>query len=443
MSEANHSKAHWIPPILQKFPGNLLVAIAVLIFLGVSIGWLQSGFGNKLEAMSDDADEVRRLPVRVATAEFVTSISQKRKYTGTIRAKQQAALGFEVTGRIASVHCDEGDVVQQGQSLAILDTKALQARRSAINASLSQAGAVLAELKAGPRSQTIESMQAQLTEAQSTFKLAELTLQRRTRLKHSRSISESEFDNAVYSHQAAQARVESFSQQLKELQAGTRIERVNAQAAAVQQLESSLNEIDIQIEKSNLKAPFAGKIVSRMIDPGGIASASVAILKIVDFENLEAVIGLPFETSQSISDSQHEILVGDRTYEASLLAKIQELDPATRTQNAIFQLSSSAGETVIPGQLCQIEIETHIECIGHWVPASALNNGIRGLWSLRVVNPETSRAERCDVEVVYTDGDRALVRGTVKDDALVIVDGTHRIVEGQKVEAITAQSGGK
>ncbi len=378
------------------------------------------------------------MPVRVELAKSVDRISQKREYTGVIRAKREAALGFELTGRIESVERDEGDVVDAGDVLAKLDIRTLNARRDATAASLAQAVAVLDEMKAGPRLETIESMRAQLQEAKSRLSIAELNFSRREKLRESRSISVEELERALYDFRATQSQFDTVQQQLDELEAGTRQERITAQVAAIAQLTAAQAEIEVLIEKSSLIAPFSGKIVQRMADPGGIVTPSSAVLKIVEFENLEAVVGLPVGVAANLKrDAPVTISVAGKTYPATVLATIQQLDTATRTQNVLFQLGPAADGEVLPGQLCQIEIASDVETQGIWVPASALTNGIRGLWSLMVVDKTGTRALRRDVEVIYTDGDRALVRGTLADGVLVIVAGTHRIVEGQTIEIVS------
>lgn len=63
--------------------------------------------------------------VRAAKAdveETVTTIS-----SGTVHAKQQAVLGFAVTGRVAKIHVKAGDVVKEGQALAELENSDLKA----------------------------------------------------------------------------------------------------------------------------------------------------------------------------------------------------------------------------------------------------------------------------------------------------------------------------
>ena len=54
--------------------------------------------------------------------------------------------------------------------------------------------------------------------------------------------------------------------QLDELEAGTRPEQIAAQTAAVAQLDASLKEIEVQIEKSSIIAPFAGRVRDKKVD---------------------------------------------------------------------------------------------------------------------------------------------------------------------------------
>ena len=159
------------------------------------------------------------------------------------------------------------------------------------------------------------------------------------------------------------------------------------------------------------------------------------VLKIIDFCNLEAVIGVPVSTAHRLeAGSEYSLIVNGHEYSAELIAKIQQLEMATRTQNLIFKLNEYAAEKVIPGELCQIEIATNVQSEGFWIPITSLTNGIRGLWTVLIVDSDSSKVKKADVQIEYTDGDRALVTGPITTGDLVIVDGTHKIVTGQLVE---------
>ena len=410
--------------------------VLVLAILAVTAIGLIAAFGTGQAEDSEIANAIRSMPVRAEKMEWVTSINQVRKYTGDIRARQESELGFEFSGRIAEILVDEGDSVKAGQTLAVLDIRTLEARRDAMNASLNQAKARMTELEAGPRQQTIAASQASVREAKSALQLAELNFERRRKLRESKAISTEEFQRARFDLLSARAVVDSAQKRLDELEAGTRNEQITAQQAAVAQLQASSKEVLVQIEKSSIIAPFAGRIVQRSADPGGMGLPSQSILKLVETDHLEAVVGLPADVAESLQpDDSIFVNVGEKEYTGKVIAKIQQIEMATRTQKIVILLDSSATENVLPGQLCQIEVSSLLEVTGYWVPATALTNGIRGLWSLMLVD-EDSRASRRDVEVIYTDGDRVLVRGTISGDALVITQGTHRLVDGQSVEVL-------
>ena len=52
---------------------------------------------------------------------------------------------------------------------------------------------------------------------------------------------------------------------------------------------------------------------------------------------------------------------------------------------------------------------------------------------------ETDVIERQDVEVLYTEGDRVLVRGTITAGEEVVNSGTNRLVSGQIVKSVNSE----
>jgi hypothetical protein len=90
-----------------------------------------------------------------------------------------------------------------------------------------------------------------------------------------------------------------------------------------------------------------------------------------------------------------------------------------------------------------LELEETVETDGFWLPSTALTQAERGLWSAFVGEEERSsdgspqtglfRVARRDLEVLHTESDRVLVRGTLHAGEPVITGGTHRVVPGQVV----------
>lgn len=422
------------------------VGVCVLVLSGLAITYANGGMDAWMEPFfsPDQADQVdlaqslSPLPVNVATITFVDSIEQVRNYTGTIRARQRSDLGFELAGQIKAVHVDEGDTVEKGQLLAELDLKTINAQKGVIVARIAQAKSVMAELEAGPRRETIRAAQAVVDEAKSSHDHATATLQRRSNLREARALSTAEFEQAAYAVQAALAVLNVAKEKLAELKAGTRQEKIAAQRSVIQQLESSRQEIDVAISKSHLIAPFSGTVTRRYLDPGSIAPASAPIIKLVQQNRLEAWIGLPVSVATEVElQKEYTIQIDRNRFSATASAKIQELDPATRTQTVLFELDPMASEKVVSGQLCEIQFVTSVNTSGCWIPTSALTRSVRGLWSVMVITPDESgngfRTEKRDIEVIKTESNRVLARGTVEEGDLIVADGIHRVSEDQWV----------
>ena len=83
---------------------------------------------------------------------------------------------------------------------------------------------------------------------------------------------------------------------------------------------------------------------------------------------------------------------------------------------------------------------------GYWLPINSLVksdklNGmasLRGLWScyalIETEENQNYRAERKYLELLETQDDRVLVKGTIQAGDEIITDGTHRIIPGQLVK---------
>ena len=66
-----------------------------------------------------------------------------------------------------------------------------------------------------------------------------------------------------------------------------------------------------------------------------------------------------------------------------------------------------------------------------------MTKGLRGLWSVMIVEGDDAdgfRAESRDIELLRTFEGRVLARGTLNESELLIVDGVHRIADGQSVD---------
>ena len=104
----------------------------------------------------------------------------------------------------------------------------------------------------------------------------------------------------------------------------------------------------------------------------------------------------------------------------------------TRTVDILVTLNGNEG--VRPGDMAILNGSRSHSETGAWLPVSALSNGLRGLWRVFVLSDgQPPKLQARVVEVVYTDGNQAFVRGALKEGEMYVNEGTHKLAPGQIV----------
>ncbi|MFQ3613295.1 MAG: efflux RND transporter periplasmic adaptor subunit [Cyanobacteriota bacterium] len=375
------------------------------------------------------------LPVSTLKLQPIQAYEVRRAYTGEIRSRRTSELGFERGGEVVQIPVSEGMAVPAGSPLALLDTRSLTAERDGILAQLATVQAQLQELQAGPRQESIAAAAATVEDIRQQLELAELSRQRRQDLFTEGAISRQQLDEAAYQVGSLQARLTAAQQQYQELQTGTRPEQIAAQQARVQQLQASLASLDVALSKSVIRAPFAGRIAVRHVDEGTVVGSGQPVLRLVESGVWEARIGVP--THLLPPEGSRQILeVGSQSYEAEVLALLPEVDPTSRTVTVLLGLQA---EGIPSGQTARLLLTERIPSDGFWLPTTALVPGARGLWTVYTVAPAESgqwQVQRQEVEILHTETERVLVRGTLQPGDQVIAEGSQRLVPGQVVSTL-------
>ena len=183
--------------------------------------------------------------IAILTSVVLTSCSPARKnsggaVSGTIDT-DQVHVASRYGGRVEKLHAREGDALRAGQVLAELEASELRARWD-------QAGALLAELEAGPRKEEIAAAKHDWESLTAELELAMADAKRADELFANKTIAETEHDRALSRAQALAKSVAATKSRYDLLLAGTRPERI-AQARA------QLAEIDAQLREMRIVAP--------------------------------------------------------------------------------------------------------------------------------------------------------------------------------------------
>lgn len=416
-----------------------LLSLAAVIFIGLCYFSVMK-FSARAEADSNptDSETARALNVATVIATHVEVYQRERKYTGMLKESRRSQLSFQREGELVELLVDQGATVDKGQPLGHLDRRHIEAEQAQLKAQLTESSAMLAELTTGPRREVIAAKQAELRAQAARRDAIAKQVNRRESLVGTNAVSREEFESFSFDLAAAAADVERLQSQLDELQAGTRVEQIEAQRGRLAQIQAALVEIEHDLADTILRAPYAGRIAERLVDEGTIVSAGTPVLELLDDTHLEAWVGMPFAAAQQFSVGEYRNLEAHgQEAVARVLSLAAEVDHATRTRMVRFGVGSSEESGLLPGQVVRIAVQEKIAEPGFWLPSSALTRGSHGLWSVYVVKPTDAQGviERRDVEMLDTVGEQSFVRGALSHGEQIVASGTHRVVAGQRVVA--------
>ena len=359
-----------------------LAALIMMSITAVAVVVLTSQHSRAQLANQQETDNAL---LQVVTQSLAHSEQLERdvRLTGRVVARQSVSLAFEPAGRVSEVLADRGSAVEQGDVLAILDTRRLESR--------------LAEVAA--RSE----------EARAGLAFAQRQEEREAQLNQSNFASRTTLDQARTDRLTLQARLAALAAERDSLTA--------------------------DLEDSTLKAPFAGRVIERHVSVGSIVTSGTAAFELIDVEQLEAHLGLPARLASTFTPGEMVTLnVNHHAIGGVVRARLPHIDSDSRTQTLVVSLDAS--NSAVPGDLVELSYAVVEPASGYWVPLDALRAAERGLWNVLVAEPLEEghfRVARASVELLHTEGDQAFVRGTLEPGIRLITSGIHRITPGQQV----------
>ena len=193
---------------------------------------------------------------------------------------RQVSLAFEQAGRIEKLLVQEGDKVQAGQVLAILNTNALQIQAKQAQAQLKAQQEAIVKQDVGARPEEITQAKAQLASAQAELDKTNKNLQRLQTLVSStdgRAISQQELDYSKSNKDSAEAAVRERQANLELIIKGARQEDREATKAQYEVTKANLDLINYNLTQAELKSPANAVVRARLQEVGDMTTAQKAV----------------------------------------------------------------------------------------------------------------------------------------------------------------------
>lgn len=222
--------------------------------------------------------------IRLATIESLTSENEVF-VSGTIEITKVDA-SFKIGGRVAKRLVDEGDLVKQGEQIALLDDEEIMQEVALKQAELEAQEAALLEVTRGHLPEEVAQAKEQLNQAEADFSRKKSDYERQKILFDDEVVSLREFDMSKSSYKMAEAKKKEAEEQYSLLKRGFREEKIAQAQAKVKIAREGLNLAKTKLSHTLIRAPIMGFIITENIESGEIVSPGTPIVTIGDLEKV-------------------------------------------------------------------------------------------------------------------------------------------------------------
>jgi HlyD family secretion protein len=201
------------------------------------------------------------------------------KLYGTIDIRD-ANLAFPEQEIIDAVMVEEGAKVEAGQVLAQLRTDRMTAQIDETKARIAAQQEIVKQLRTGSRPQEIEQARARVASAEAEVKNAEDTFKRISETSGTGATSDQSLDDVKSRLEVSRANLKVSKNNLALAIEGPRKEEILSAENSLKALEAGLSLLNIRLSDMTLKAPAAGIVQTRIMEPGEMAGPSKPVVTI-------------------------------------------------------------------------------------------------------------------------------------------------------------------
>ncbi len=300
--------------------------------LGLALAWgLGLGQATKKSLVFDTADVTRGAIRRVVTT------------SGPVRALVTVSVGSQLSGQVEEVKVDFNREVKPGDILATVDSKTFKSK-------VTQAKADLLSAEAG-----LINQEAALKKADAQLKLADQNIDRQRTLSAKGFASRATLDSATRDSDIGRADVAVAKAQIESAK------------AVIAQRKASLDQAIIDLDRTEIRSPIAGTVISRTVDPGQTVAASLQAPELFKIAQDLSRIRIEAQVNEAdvgaISEGNPSTFTVDAYPDRQFEGKVTQVRlAATEINNVVTYTviieATNADRKLFPGMTANVTIET-------------------------------------------------------------------------------------
>lgn len=428
--QGSSSKPLRSPPLKRSQLGLL----ALLLIVGGGVVVWRTFTPARDPAPSEMAQGLPPVPVETVTLQRGEGM-RRIQLLGQIEANKSATLRTQTAGTVQQVLVEVGDRITPGMTIAVLDDADQQLALAEARARLAQERSELARLEVGTRPEIIAQRRAELRSAQAREREAQQNLVRYEELVAAGAISEKALLEERATVDATRAERLKVQAALAEATAGPTREEIAAQQASVAAAESAVNQAQLTLARTQVKAPTGGIVRSREVSTGDLVERNTPVLTLVDSNELDVFLELPEQLSGSITPGLPVELTARALpswrQRATISGVVPAANAASRRQIIRVQLQSPP-ENLLPKMAIAGELQLPINPNSFVMPRDALVQRDDNWLVYTVAN---GKAAEMKVQLVADMGETVAISGNqLRSGQPVVVRGGEALMHGAPVQ---------
>ena len=202
------------------------------------------------------------------------------------------------------------------------------------------------------------------------------------------------------------------------------------------QLRDQIAELENQVLQRNMKAPFDCIVQNIFATQNSLVGANRPVVSVVETKKPKIEIFLPRRIVKKIEKDQiYEFVLDGKNIDADAGEKAFTESP-TGNIRMVFDIKTDLADfDFYLNQSVEARFSFPSEQSGYWLPLSCLQQASDGEWFVLVIEPvgEQHSIQRRVVQIAQLRDDAALVTDELSEQ-LLVRDGVHRVVPGQRVD---------
>lgn len=321
---------------------------------------LLAGCGPPSPESADGEETPAAVTVHAVEAR-IGVIQPTLELAGTLIAipEKTVVLSSQAAGQVKHVDVHEGQSINQGDIIAILDTRTHEAELAKADAALDEARAGMSLLEHGPLPQEIEMARQQGENAATAADAQRIKFQALESLHKTGEISDVQLQQAKAAKDGTEAASQAARQQLNMLQAGTRKETLEEAKAKLAGAQAEVAARQLAIEQCTIRSPINGVITELTVREGMYVDQPVVLGRIVDQSALFARVRIPAKYRGQVHEGARALIkatcLGNRQVEANLERLGKEADAQSGDTEGFVRVENNE-QLLLPGIACAVTI---------------------------------------------------------------------------------------